>query len=148
RGDDGERVKYGTKCNPLGSARRDRQYRPRQGEALRLPANSPVVSRKKRERPFVTAAGISSTMRNCPSLPAPAVRRTMPSDVWPILRLSILVAGAAVSLAAIIGIPAGLWLGRGRRRGRDAAWAVVYTGMALPPVVVGLIVYLLLSRSG
>lgn len=66
-------------------------------------------------------------------------------DVGPILGLSVFVAGSAVLLASLIGVPLGVWLGRTRRR---AAWAVVYTGMALPPVVVGLLVYLLLSRSG
>ncbi len=48
----------------------------------------------------------------------------------------------------MIGLPLGLALGRWRFRGRRIAWAIIYTGMALPPVVVGLIVYLLLSRSG
>jgi tungstate transport system permease protein len=72
----------------------------------------------------------------------------MPTDVWPILWLSVVVAGASVLLASVIGLPIGVWLGRLRFRGRRTAWAIVYTGMALPPVVVGLLVYLLLSRSG
>src|SRR5688572_13777086 len=69
----------------------------------------------------------------------------MPTDVWPILGLSVFVAGTAVLLASLIGVPLGVWLGRTRC---SAAWALVYTGMALPPVVVGLLVYLLVSRSG
>ncbi len=75
----------------------------------------------------------------------------MPTEVGPILWLSLWVAGAAVLIASVIGLPLGLWLGLSRFRGRRAAWAtwaVVYTGMALPPVVIGLLVYLLLSRSG
>ncbi|MEX2172389.1 MAG: ABC transporter permease [Pirellulales bacterium] len=72
----------------------------------------------------------------------------MQSQVWPILWLSVMVAGAAVFVASFIGLPLGLWLGRTNFRGRRAVWAVVYTGMGLPPVVVGLLIYLLLSRSG
>ena len=72
----------------------------------------------------------------------------MLSNVGPILWLSVVVAGVAVLVASLIGLPFGLWLGRLNFRGRRAVWAVVYTGMGLPPVVVGLLIYLLLSRSG
>lgn len=72
----------------------------------------------------------------------------MQTDVWPILRLSLWVSGAAVFVASLLGLPLGVVLGRLRFQGRGFAWAAVYTGMALPPVVVGLAVYLLLSRSG
>ncbi len=72
----------------------------------------------------------------------------MQTGVWPVVWLSILVATAAVLLASFIGLPLGLWLGRLRFRGRRTAFAVVYTGMGLPPVIVGLLIYLLLSRSG
>jgi len=72
----------------------------------------------------------------------------MQTDVWPILRLSLFVAGVAVLLASLIGLPLGLWLGRLHFRGRRVVWALVYTGMGFPPVVVGLLIYLLLSRSG
>lgn len=72
----------------------------------------------------------------------------MQTDVAPILWLSLLVSGTSVLVAALMGLPLGVWLGRSRFRGRGVAWAVVYTGMALPPVVVGLFIYLLLSRSG
>ncbi len=72
----------------------------------------------------------------------------MQTDVGPILRLSLIVACAAVFLASLIGLPLGLWLGRLSFRGRKIVWAVVYTGMGFPPVVVGLLIYLLLSRSG
>ena len=47
-----------------------------------------------------------------------------------------------------MGIPAGVLLGLNRFPGRRLAVALVYTGMAFPPVVVGLFVYLMLSRSG
>jgi tungstate transport system permease protein len=72
----------------------------------------------------------------------------MQTEVAPIVWLSIAVAGAAVLIASAIGLPLGLWLGRANFRGKHAVWALVYTGMGLPPVVVGLVIYLLLSRTG
>jgi tungstate transport system permease protein len=72
----------------------------------------------------------------------------MQADIGPILWLSLMVAGTAVFIASLIGVPLGLWLGRLKFRGRRAIWALVYTGMGFPPVVVGLLIYLLLSRSG
>lgn len=62
--------------------------------------------------------------------------------------LSLLVSGAATALAALLGIPLGMALYLGRFRGRSAAAVVVNAGMALPPVVVGLLVTLLLWRTG
>jgi tungstate transport system permease protein len=55
---------------------------------------------------------------------------------------------SATAIAMAIGIPAGTALGLARFRGRRAVAAVVNTGMALPTVVVGLIVALVLFRSG
>jgi tungstate transport system permease protein len=72
----------------------------------------------------------------------------MHSTVGPILWLTLAMAGGAVLIASLIGVPLGLWLGRLNFRGRRAIWAVIYTGMGLPPVVVGLLIYLLLSRGG
>lgn len=54
----------------------------------------------------------------------------------------------ALAISAVLGIPAGAALGLRRFRGRGLLRAVVYTGMGLPPVVVGLAVYLALSRRG
>ena len=65
-----------------------------------------------------------------------------------IIGLSLQVSGVAVSLSTLLGVPLGGWLGLTRFRGRRAVAALIYTGMALPPVVVGLALYLLLSRSG
>jgi tungstate transport system permease protein len=70
------------------------------------------------------------------------------SHIWPIVWLSLQVAGAAVLLSAVVGLPLGCWLGLARFRGKRTISALIYTGMAMPPVVVGLLVYLLLSRSG
>ena len=61
---------------------------------------------------------------------------------------SLFVSGTATLLSAALGIPAGVALGLARFRGRGLLIALVRTGMALPTVVVGLLVYLLLSRSG
>jgi tungstate transport system permease protein len=65
-----------------------------------------------------------------------------------IVLLSLRVSGIALVIATLLGIPVGLLLGLTRFPGRRLAVVVVYTGMAFPPVVIGLFVYLLLSRSG
>ena len=70
------------------------------------------------------------------------------ADFFAIVRLSLLVSGSAVVISACLGIPLGVWLGSKPIRRRRVATTLVYTGMALPPVVVGLVLYLLLSRSG
>jgi tungstate transport system permease protein len=69
-------------------------------------------------------------------------------EIWPIVVLSVQVAGAAVLIGTLLGLPLGAWLGMGRFRIKPIVSALVRTGMALPPVVVGLALYLLLSRSG
>jgi tungstate transport system permease protein len=69
-------------------------------------------------------------------------------QIWPIVGLSLRVATTALLFAAVIGVPLGAWLGVASFPGKRWLTAVVYTGMGLPPVVVGLAVYLLLSRSG
>ena len=69
-------------------------------------------------------------------------------DLRSALSLSLGVSGAALLLSGLAGVPLGAWLGLARFRGRRLAVALVHTGMGLPPVVVGLAVYLLLSRSG
>jgi tungstate transport system permease protein len=65
-----------------------------------------------------------------------------------IVRLSLLVSLSAVGLAALIGLPVGAAVALLRFPGRDAAIVLLNALMGLPPVVVGLAVYLLLSRSG
>jgi tungstate transport system permease protein len=69
-------------------------------------------------------------------------------DVWYIIATSLLVSASAIVLSALIGIPLGAWLGGLRTRWGRRGQAALNTGMSLPPVVVGLVVYLLLSRSG
>lgn len=65
-----------------------------------------------------------------------------------IVALSIKVSFAAVLIAAVIGLPAGALLAIVRFPGRQALIAVLNALMGLPPVVVGLLIYLLLSRAG
>jgi tungstate transport system permease protein len=65
-----------------------------------------------------------------------------------IVRLSLLVSLSAVLLAAVIGVPAGALLALTRFRGREVVIVVLNALMGLPPVVVGLAIFLLLSRSG
>lgn len=73
---------------------------------------------------------------------------TSQGELIEIIALTIRVSGVALAAATLLGIPAGAALAFTRFPGRRALVAVVYTGMGLPPVVVGLAVYLLLSRSG
>lgn len=68
--------------------------------------------------------------------------------LWQIIIRSARVSGTALVASALLGIPIGAMLGLARFRGRRLMQALVYTGMGFPPVVVGLGVYLLLSRNG
>src|SRR3990172_1376219 len=72
----------------------------------------------------------------------------MMSDLGEIVLLSLKVSGIALFFSALAGIPVGVLMGFTRFVGRRFVVALLYTGMGLPPVVVGLAVYLLLSRSG
>jgi tungstate transport system permease protein len=65
-----------------------------------------------------------------------------------IVRLSLLVSLSAVFFAALIGMPLGALIALSRFPGREASIVLLNALMGLPPVVVGLAVYLLLSRSG
>lgn len=70
------------------------------------------------------------------------------SEVRSIVFLSLTVSGSALILSSLIGIPVGIWLAYRRFISRRLAIALLYTGMGFPPVVVGLLIFLLLSRSG
>lgn len=65
-----------------------------------------------------------------------------------IIGLSLQVSLTAVAIACVIGLPLGALLAVARFRGRRFVILLINTLMGLPPVVVGLLVYLLLSRSG
>jgi len=70
------------------------------------------------------------------------------AELMRIAGLSLMVSGTATLLAAVLGIPLGIALYMGRFPGRAPAAVLVNAGMALPPVVVGLLVMLVLWRTG
>ncbi|MGK7310643.1 MAG: ABC transporter permease [Candidatus Longimicrobiales bacterium M2_2A_002] len=79
---------------------------------------------------------------------AVALLASLDEYVFQILWRSIQVSGGAILVAILVGLPTGVLLGVARFPGRRVLVALVYTGFALPPVVIGLLVYLLLSRQG
>ena len=73
---------------------------------------------------------------------------SLDGDLFEIILLSLRVTITAVIIASLIGMPMGAWLAVNRFRFRRWAIAILNALMGLPPVVVGLIVYIMLSRSG
>lgn len=69
-------------------------------------------------------------------------------ELWTIIVLSLWVSGVALAISTVVGVPLGAWMGLHSFPGREFVATLIYTGMGLPPVVVGLFVYLLLSRTG
>jgi len=73
----------------------------------------------------------------------------MTTDILEITLLSIKVSLIATAISLFIGLPLGTWLAlRNQLRGRSVMLSIINTGMALPPVVVGLFVAMTLWRSG
>ncbi|HEY86101.1 MAG TPA: ABC transporter permease subunit [Chloroflexi bacterium] len=68
--------------------------------------------------------------------------------LYEIIIFSLYVSGVALVISTLIGIPLGALMALKRFPGRRLMMALLYTGMGFPPVVVGLFVYLTLSRSG
>lgn len=68
--------------------------------------------------------------------------------LYEIILLSLQVSGIALAISIVIGVPIGAALGLSKIRARGFITVLLYTGMGLPPVVVGLFVYLFISRSG
>ena len=73
---------------------------------------------------------------------------TEKNEILEIVRLSLVVSGSATILGSLAGIPLGTWLGMRNFKGKQVFLRVIYTLMALPPVLAGLLIYILLSRSG
>lgn len=72
-----------------------------------------------------------------------------PLSTWTsVAGLTVQVSTTAIILSALIGIPFGAWLAMNQFRGRQVLSIALYAGMGLPPVVVGLVVFMLLSRAG
>lgn len=70
----------------------------------------------------------------------PALQRTVALSLW--------VSGSACLIASVIGLGFGAWLAVARFPGHRLLLGAMHTLLALPSVLVGLVVYLLLSRSG
>ncbi|GIK09755.1 MAG: ABC transporter permease [Anaerolineaceae bacterium] len=70
------------------------------------------------------------------------------NEIFSITVLSLQVSALATVVSLLIGLPFGTWLALGNFRGRAFLLSVINTGMALPPVVVGLVVAMMLWRSG
>ena len=70
------------------------------------------------------------------------------SEIPLITLLSLRVSGIATVISLLIGLPVGTWLALGKFPGRSFLLSLINTGMALPPVVVGLAVAMTLWRSG
>jgi tungstate transport system permease protein len=68
--------------------------------------------------------------------------------LYGIILRTLAVSGSATLCAMVLGVPLGYLLARARFPGRTLLLGAVNTGMGLPPVVVGLVVWLLLTRSG
>ncbi|HCK67108.1 MAG TPA: tungstate transporter permease [Anaerolineae bacterium] len=69
-------------------------------------------------------------------------------EIFQITLLSLQVSTVATLISLLIGLPFGTWLALGNFRGRSILLSIINTGMALPPVVVGLVVAMTLWRSG
>mgnify|MGYP001352924156 CR=1 FL=1 len=73
----------------------------------------------------------------------------MDTALLEVVGMTLRVTGGALMLAMLIGLPLGAALGlRDRVPAGGCVMPIIYTGMGLPPVVVGLFVYLLLSNQG
>lgn len=69
-------------------------------------------------------------------------------EILQIVSLSVFVSGLATLIGSAIGVPLGTWMGISQNKARQILLRFTYTLMALPPVLAGLLIYLLLSRSG
>ena len=69
-------------------------------------------------------------------------------NLYEVIGLSLYVALVSLFFSTLVGIPIGAFLGLARFPGRRLVMALLYTGMGFPPVVIGLFVYLMFSRSG
>jgi tungstate transport system permease protein len=73
---------------------------------------------------------------------------TADPTLFAIVKLSLLISLSATLVAALVGLPLGALIALTRFRGREAVIVTLNALMGLPPVVVGLAIYLALSRSG
>lgn len=71
----------------------------------------------------------------------------MDAQLGEIILLSLRVSATTLFFSSLCGIPAGILLGLNRFPGKRLAIILIYTGMGFPPVVIGLLVYFLLSQQ-
>ncbi len=69
-------------------------------------------------------------------------------EVYGILLMTIRVSGLSLIFSVLIGIPLGIEIGLNKFRGKNLVMTIVNTGMSIPPVAVGLIITLIIWRSG
>src|SRR3954468_18757040 len=70
------------------------------------------------------------------------------AGVWRVTLLSLRVSLTATALSLLVGVPLGTWLALARFPGRGLVLAAVNTGMGMPPVVAGLLITIMLWRTG
>lgn len=77
-----------------------------------------------------------------------ALLRNADATVLEVILLSLVVSGSAIVIATLIGVPLGYGLGMSRFAGRAVLVLLINTSMGFPPVVIGLFVYMALTRDG
>jgi tungstate transport system permease protein len=73
---------------------------------------------------------------------------TFDPEIYRIIGLSMMVSLTSITLAGIIGVPLGIFIALKKFKFKKVVTRILYTSMSLPPVVVGLVVAILLSRRG
>lgn len=139
-------------ANPTGAARfRDWLLGERALGLIRVYGEEPYGRALFTLVPFDRSAigpAVRSRLTINPFREAWALLTSADTYVWEVVFRSLSISGAALILATIIGLPLGAALALSRFRLRMPVVALINTGLAFPPVVVGLAVYLTLSRSG
>ncbi len=79
---------------------------------------------------------------------ASALVISLDADLFEIILLSLKVSGSAIVLSCFLGFPIGATVAVSRFPGRSLVQILINSMMGLPPVVVGLMVYLALSNAG
>ncbi len=73
---------------------------------------------------------------------------TLDKEILSIVGLSVFVSSMSTAIGALIGVPCGILLGGGKFKLRGAVVRIIYTLMSTPPVIMGLVVFLVIMRRG
>ena len=111
------------------------------------PAAQTLIGRFGRAR-FGQALFTPDVLGNTVTAVTPHAQPDAAAEARGIVLRTLAISGLATLAAMLVGVPLGYALAGSRFRGRTLVVAAVNTGMGLPPVVVGLIVWLVLARSG